>query len=85
VERLSKACALMAAERPLDDDVDALDAVARSSATVPRSSLSGDVILAQVQSTVVDLYQVTGLDIHESRARVPPRRGSHPLDEAPPD
>jgi hypothetical protein len=56
----------------LDDAVDALDAVARRSANVPRSSLSGDVILAQVQSTVVDLYQVTGLDLNQSLARMPP-------------
>ena len=60
VERLSSACALLAAERPLDDAVDALDAVARASATVPRSSLSGDGILAQVQITVIDLFQVAG-------------------------
>jgi hypothetical protein len=42
------------------------------------------VILAQVQSTVVDLLQVAGLDLDESLARVPPRRGS-PLDDEPPD
>jgi uncharacterized membrane protein YgaE (UPF0421/DUF939 family) len=82
VEQLSSACALLAtdlaAERPLDDALDALDAVAHSSATVPRSSLPGDVILAQVQSTVVDLLQVAGLDLDESLARVPPRRGQPP-------
>ena len=83
VEQLSSACALLAAdvaaERPLDDAVDALDAVARASATVPRSSLPSDVILGQLRSTVVDLFQVAGLDIDESRARMPPPRGQHPL------
>ena len=89
VEQLSSACALLAAdvaaERPLDDAVDALDAVARASATVPRSSLPSDVILGQLRSTVVDLFQVAGLDIDESRARMPPPRGQHPLGDAPPD
>jgi hypothetical protein len=60
----------LAAERPLDDAVDALDAVACSSATVPRSSLSGDVILAQVQSMVVDLYRL--LLGRRNSPRVPP-------------
>jgi uncharacterized membrane protein YgaE (UPF0421/DUF939 family) len=89
VERLSSACALlaadMAAERPLNDAVDALHAVARASTTVPRSSLSGDVILGQVRSTVVDLFQVAGLDLDESLARMPPPRGQHPLGDTPPD
>lgn len=88
VEQLASACTLLAtslaAQRPLDDAVDALDAVAHSSATVPRSSLPGDVILAQAQATVVDLFQVAGLDLDESLARVPPRRGHPPLDAAPP-
>ena len=87
VEQLSSACTLLAAdlaaERPLDDAVDALDAVARRSATVPRSSLSGDVILAQVQSTVVDLYQVTGLDLNQSLARMPPPALPPPDDASP--
>ena len=52
---------------PLGDAVDALDAVAHTSATMPRSSLPGDVILGQLRSTVVDLFQVAGLDIDESR------------------
>ena len=88
MEQLSSACAVLAgdvaAERPLDDAVNALDAVAHASATVPRSSLSSDVILAQVQFTVVDLFQVAGLDLDESQARVP-RGGPTPLDDAPPD
>ena len=89
VEQLSSACAVLAAdvaaERPLGDAVDALDAVARASATVPRSSLPSDVILGQVRSTVVDLFQVAGLDIDESLARMPRPQGRRPLGDAPPD
>jgi uncharacterized membrane protein YgaE (UPF0421/DUF939 family) len=89
VEQLSSACALLAAdvaaERPLNEAVEALEAVARASATVPRSSLSGDAILAQTRSTVVDLFQVAGLDPDESLARMPPPRGEHPHGDAQPD
>lgn len=89
MEQLSSTCVLLAAdlaaERSLGGAVDALDAVARASAAVPRSSLSGDAILAQVRSTVVDLFQVAGLDLDESLARIPAPRGQHPLGEAPPD
>ena len=86
VEQLSSACALLAAdltaERPLNDAVDALDAVARASVTVPRSSLPSDVILGQLRTTVVDLFQVAGLDLDEARARMPPPQGQHPLGDA---
>jgi hypothetical protein len=43
--------------------------------TGPRS-LPGDVILAQVQTTVVDLFHVAGLDLDVFAARVPPGEGS---------
>lgn len=88
VEQLSSACTVLAADvaadRPLGDALDALDAVARASATVLRSSLPSDVILGQVRVMVVDLFQVAGLDLDESRARMPPPRGQHPLDDAAP-
>lgn len=89
VSQLSTACGLLAidvgADRPLDEAVDALGAVAGASATVPRSSLSGDAILAQIRATVVDLFQVAGLGIDESVARMPAARGQRPLDDASPD
>ena len=88
VERLSSACALLPPtwppNAPSNDAVDALDAVARASATVPRSSLPSDVILGQLRSTVVDLFQVAGLDLDEARARMPPPQGQHPLGDAAP-
>ena len=37
-------------------------------------------ILGQLRTTLVDLFQVAGLDIDESRARMPPPRGQHPLE-----
>jgi uncharacterized membrane protein YgaE (UPF0421/DUF939 family) len=87
VEQLSSACTLLAAGvaagRSVDDAVDALDAVARASAAVPRSSLPSDVILGLLRATVVDLFQVTGLDVDESRARMPPPRGPDPGDPPP--
>ena len=88
VEQLSSACTLLAAdlaaERPMDDALDALDAVARASATVPRSSLPSDVILGQLRTTTVDLFQVAGLNLDEARARMPPPQGQHPLGDAAP-
>ena len=51
--------------------VQALAAVARDSVDVPRSTLSSDVVLAQVRSTTVDLLQVAGLDDHEVALLVP--------------
>lgn len=80
VEELSHACAVLAgdlaAERPMDAAYDALDRVARLSALVPRSSLSGDVVLAQVRSAVVDLFQAIGLPPEEAIARVPAARSA---------
>jgi uncharacterized membrane protein YgaE (UPF0421/DUF939 family) len=88
MEQLSSACVLLAAdvaaERSLGNAVDALVAVAQDSATVTRSSLSGDMILAQVQTIVVDLLQIAGLDIDEALARSRPREQPR-LDEAQPD
>ncbi len=47
--------------------------VAAASGRVPvGASLSSDVVLAQVRSTVVDLLQLTGLEGDEARALVPP-------------
>lgn len=79
VDRLAAACAVLAADLAADRQPDeaavALEQVARDSSVVPRSSLSADVILAQVRSTVVDLLQVTGLDVDAALTRVPPQRG----------
>ncbi|GAB3596475.1 aromatic acid exporter family protein [Angustibacter peucedani] len=50
--------------------------VADDSAHVPTgTTLSGDVVLAQVRSMVVDLLQITGVDADEARALVPPAEG----------
>ena len=70
---------------PLGNAVDALDAVARASAIVPRSSLPSDVILGQLRSTVVDLFQVAGLDVDEFPGPDAAPQGSIPLADAPPD
>jgi uncharacterized membrane protein YgaE (UPF0421/DUF939 family) len=49
-----------------------LDRVARESALVGRSeSLSATVVLAQVRSILVDLYELTGLDADAAMGRVP--------------
>ena len=49
--------------------------VARSTAALPRtSSLATETVLAQIRSTVVDLLQVTGLDVDQAIAAVPPER-----------
>jgi len=63
--------------RRLDDAVDALAAVGLASTLVPRSSLSADVVLAQVRSATVDLLMVAGLDDAAAHERVPPRPGEH--------
>jgi hypothetical protein len=56
-----------------------LQDVARASAAVPRSTLSGDVVLGQVRSTVVDLLEVAGLPPEEALARIPAARSyPHP-------
>jgi uncharacterized membrane protein YgaE (UPF0421/DUF939 family) len=53
-----------------------LEQVAALSATVPvGGSLSADVVLAQVRSSVVDLLELTGLDDEAARALVPVDRG----------
>ncbi|MHA3836383.1 FUSC family protein [Terrabacter sp. AAH1] len=53
----------------------ALLEVARATATLPRtSSLATETVLAQIRSTVVDLLQVTGLDVDQAIAAVPPER-----------
>jgi uncharacterized membrane protein YgaE (UPF0421/DUF939 family) len=60
----------LAAGAPLDGVVDQLVAVAGASAAVPRSSLSADVVLAQVRSTTVDLLQVAGVEGPDALRRV---------------
>jgi uncharacterized membrane protein YgaE (UPF0421/DUF939 family) len=53
----------------------AMLAVARETATLPRTaSLATETVLAQLRSTVVDLLQVTGLDVDQAIAAVPPER-----------
>ncbi|NUR17596.1 MAG: aromatic acid exporter family protein, partial [Dermatophilaceae bacterium] len=50
----------------------AMLAVARATAALPRtSSLATETVLAQIRSTVVDLLQVTGLDVDQAIAAVP--------------
>ena len=89
VEQLSSACTLLAAdlaaERPLDDAVDALDAVARRSATVPRSSLSGD---ASSPRSSPRWSTCTRSPASTSTSRWPgchPRRCPHPTTHHPTD
>ncbi len=81
VEELARAALRLGedlgARRPLDAAVDALAAVGLGSSLVPRSSLSGDVVLAQVRSATVDLLMVAGLDDAAAHARVPARPGEH--------
>ncbi len=57
--------------------------VADDSTHVPTgTTLSGDVVLAQIRSMVVDLLELTGLDADQARSTVPPaatpRRGTGP-------
>jgi len=57
----------------------ALLAVAAATGEVPRTpSLASETVLAQVRSTVVDLLQVTGLDVDEAIAALPPERPRDP-------
>ena len=59
--------------RDSDASRDLLAQVARDSSTVAvGASLSGDVVLAQVRSMVVDLLELTGLDADAARALIPP-------------
>lgn len=67
----------VAAEGDLGIAVERLRRVGTASAEVPRSTLSGDVVLGQVRSTVVDLLEVAGLPQEEALAAVPEARG-HP-------
>ena len=49
--------------------------VAQGTAALPRtSSLSTETVLAQLRSVVVDLLQVTGLDVDDAVAAVPPEQ-----------
>ena len=51
----------------------ALLAVAAGTGRVPRTaSLATETVLAQIRSTVVDLLQVTGLDVDQAIAALPP-------------
>jgi uncharacterized membrane protein YgaE (UPF0421/DUF939 family) len=56
-----------------------LEQVAQDSARVPTGvSLSGDVVLAQLRSMVVDLLELTGVDNDAARSVVPPAEGEPP-------
>ncbi len=56
----------------------ALLAVATATGEVPRTSrLATETVLAQVRSTIVDLLQVTGLDVDQAIAALPPERPRH--------
>lgn len=53
----------------------ALLVVAAGTGEVPRTpSLATETVLAQIRSTVVDLLQVTGLDVDQAIAALPPER-----------
>jgi hypothetical protein len=53
----------------------ALLAVGQGTAEVERvAELSADVVLAQVRSIVVDLLQITGMDVLEATDALPPPR-----------
>lgn len=57
----------------------ALLEVAASTGRVPRTpSLATETLLAQIRSTVVDLLQVTGLDVDAAIAALPPERERRP-------
>ncbi|GAA4354267.1 FUSC family protein [Angustibacter luteus] len=67
--------------RDPDDSRELLQQVARESAAVPvGTSLSDDVVLAQVRSMVVDLLELTGLDADAARAAIPTSAGETPPD-----
>ena len=68
----------IAAEGDLDLARDRLLGVAAASGEVPRSTLSGDVVLGQVRSTVIDLLQVAGLSASEAEQQVPQARPHTP-------
>jgi len=57
----------------------ALLEVAAATAEVPRTpSLVTETVLAQIRSTVVDLLQVTGLDVDAAIAALPPEGPRRP-------
>jgi hypothetical protein len=63
----------LAARRPLDEHRDELAAIGvASSAHDLTPTLSTTVVLAQIRSIVVDLAEVTGLDVATARDAVPP-------------
>jgi uncharacterized membrane protein YgaE (UPF0421/DUF939 family) len=82
VDLLGDATGILAEQLAADADpelaVHRLQRAAAASAEVPHSSLSGDVILGQVRSTVVDLLQVAGLDDATALATIPAARGYGP-------
>lgn len=60
--------------------------VVEACAALPRSpSLSTETVLAQLRSVLVDLLQLTGLDVDEATAAMPPERPLGPLREDGPD
>lgn len=87
---LAEAADVLAGELVEHRDPDAsrrlLRQVAEDSTHVPTgTTLSGDVVLAQVRSMVVDLLELTGLDADEARAAVPPAAGDTGDDLGPDD
>lgn len=53
----------------------AVERVARACAALPRTpSLATETVLAQLRSVVVDLLQLTGMDVDEAVAAMPPER-----------
>jgi hypothetical protein len=52
---------------------DSLLRVARGTAQVERvGQLSAEVVLAQIRSIIVDLLQITGMDVLEATDAIPP-------------
>jgi uncharacterized membrane protein YgaE (UPF0421/DUF939 family) len=77
LDRLAEAVDAIALDleqrRELHVSRQALVAVAQGTAAIPvGTSLSSDVVLAQLRSMVVDLLELTGLDADGARAAVPP-------------
>jgi uncharacterized membrane protein YgaE (UPF0421/DUF939 family) len=69
----------LAARRDPQGSQQLLQQVAQDTAKVPTGvSLSGDVVLAQLRSMVVDLLELTGVDNDSARAVVPPAEGEPP-------
>jgi uncharacterized membrane protein YgaE (UPF0421/DUF939 family) len=71
-EVIGRLAGTLAHREPVADLRPDLDRVARESALAgPSQSLSATVILAQVRSILVDLYELTGLDADAAMHRVP--------------